>query len=344
MARSRRLYDPDPLPLQHSGPPHLAEPLTQSAAWVAAIAEWTCVRNGGLSCSWYHGTWQYLRLLDLVSTPSWHASLRKAMAAQSAHRTGLRVLVSGCADYAMYALVHSQLGGSGRITVLDTCPTPLVGVSWYARKAGAPVPELIVADATKHCRPGYYDLVVSDSFPPRFSENKLHSLLRTWYESLSPGGAVITTVRLHSEGADANPQKGRRLHQWLQVAAEARSWWPEVSGLPHEELIRRISGFRPNSRGMPSSMPRPCLHCSWGPESSLQPSRPTATGKGNSPSSHRTRDRFESPERTIREELDAKLLLALLSTDGWFRTSASSVRCRGKPRERHATRWVRPPG
>lgn len=243
MAHSRRLYDPDPLPLQHSGPPHLAEPLTQSAAWVAAIAEWTCVRNGGLSCSWYHGTWQYLRLLDLVSTPSWHASLRKAMAAQSAHRTGLRVLVSGCADYAMYALVHSQLGGSGRITVLDICPTPLVGVSWYARKAGAPVPELIVADATKHCRPGYYDLVVSDSFPPRFSENKLHSLLPTWYESLSPGGAVITTVRLYSEGADANPQKGRRLHRWLQVAAEARSWWPEVSGLPHEELIRRISGF-----------------------------------------------------------------------------------------------------
>ena len=24
------------------------------------------------SCGWYHGTWQYLRLLDMVAVPHWH--------------------------------------------------------------------------------------------------------------------------------------------------------------------------------------------------------------------------------------------------------------------------------
>ena len=203
----------------------ISEPLAQSATWLDTVANWTCAQSGQSSCDWYHGTWQYLRLLDLVSTPSWHASFfRKAMAEQSADRTELRVLISGCADYSMYALVHSQLSDSGMVTALDLCATPLMGISWYARYIGVPVPELLVANAIEHERPAFYDIIVSDSFLPRFPTNDLKKLLAVWYESLSPKGAVLTTVRLHQVGSNSGAQTAQRINRWHQVATDARSW------------------------------------------------------------------------------------------------------------------------
>ena len=158
----------------------------------------------------------------------------------------LRVLISGCADYSMYALVHSQLSDSGMVTALDLCATPLMGISWYARHIGVPVPELLVANAIEHERPAFYDIIVSDSFLPRFPTNDLKKLLAVWYESLSPKGAVLTTVRLHQVGSNSGAQTAQRINRWHQVATDARSWWPEVSDLRHDELIHRISVFMAN--------------------------------------------------------------------------------------------------
>ncbi len=238
-----------PLPLQYPAPSEclteeIAAPSPHAAPWLDAVAKWTCVRSGASSCDWYHGAWQYLRLLDLVSTPWWHASFfRNAIAEQSAVRAEPRVLISGCADHSTYALVHSRLADSGVVTALDLCPTPLIGTFWYARHIGAPVPELLVADAIEHERPRFYDIIVSDSFLPRFPIGKLRKLLLTWYRSLSPEGVVLTTVRLHQAGSNPNPPNTPRLSGWHQVAADAQSWWPEFSGLPYDDLIRRISVF-----------------------------------------------------------------------------------------------------
>jgi len=148
---------PDPLPPRHPEhlPDQVAEPLVRSADWLGAMAELTCSRSGESSCAWYHGTWQYLRLLDLVSSPWWHASFfRNAIGRQSAGRSDIRVLISGCADFSTYALVQGQAADSAKITALDLCPTPLMATSWYARRIGAPVPELLVSDAVEHKRPG----------------------------------------------------------------------------------------------------------------------------------------------------------------------------------------------
>ena len=211
------------------------------------MAELTCSRSGESSCDWYHGAWQYLRLLDFVSSPWWHASFyRNALARQGADRPEIRVLISGCADFSTYALVHSQLGDSASITSLDLCPTPLIATSWYARRIGASVPELLVADAAEHKRPGCYDIIVSDSFLPRFRSDALMELLRTWQTSLAPEGAVLTTVRLHDTGPDEDPRKTERLHRWRQAATDARTWWPGVSDLPLEQLHLRISAFVAN--------------------------------------------------------------------------------------------------
>ena len=240
---------PDPLPPTHPEhlPDEIAEPLVRSADWLGAMAELTCSRSGESSCAWYHGTWQYLRVLDLVSSPWWHASFfRKAIARQSADRSDIRVLISGCADFSTYALVQGQVADSAKITVLDLCPTPLMATSWYARRIRAPVPELLISDAVEHKRPGSYDIIVSDSFLPRFQADALGELLQTWCASLAPGGVALTTVRLHETRPDPDRQETERLHRWRQAATDAQSWWPQVSDLPLEQLDSRISAFVAN--------------------------------------------------------------------------------------------------
>ena len=209
----------------------------------------TCVQTGASSCDWYHGTWKYLRLLDLVSTPSWHAPFfRSSIAEVGAGRDELRVLISGSADYAMYELVYSQLADSAKVTVIDLCPTPLLGTAAYAERVEAAAPELLVGDAIDHVRSGFYDIIVSDSFLPRFSTNDLRKLLAAWCVSLSPRGIALTTVRLPGTKRDPRSEQTGRRDRWMQIANDARPWWPDVSDLPFEELVRRIPVFVANQQ------------------------------------------------------------------------------------------------
>ena len=146
----------------------------------------------------------------------------------------------------MYALVHSQLADSAQVTAVDLCPTPpLVGTAEYAEDVEAAVPELLVGNAIDHRRPGFYDMIVSDSFLPRFSTNELRTLLAAWCVSLSRGVA-LTTVRLPRTNREARYERTGRLDRWIQIANDARPWWPDLSDLPFEELVRRISVFIAN--------------------------------------------------------------------------------------------------
>ncbi len=107
---------------------------------------------------------------------------------------------------------------------------------------------MLVADATEHKEPGRYDIIVSDSFLPRFPADALMELLRTWCASLAPGGAVLTTARLHKTSPDSKIRKTETLQRWRQADTDARSWWPEVSDLPLEQLVHRISAFAANQK------------------------------------------------------------------------------------------------
>ncbi len=222
----------------------LSEPLAESSAWLDAVAPWTCRREDGDDCSWYHGSWQYLRLLNLVSSPGWHADFFvEALRRQTEDRDGVSVLVSGCADYSMYAHVLGALGQRARVALLDWCRTPLVAGAWYARRLGAEAPELLHEDATAHRPEQAYDAIVSDAFLPRFPPDQLRDLLRAWRTSLRPGGCALTTVRLH-EGAPTEPVPPETAAaRWAGIAAAAAPWWPGVSPLPHEELVRRAETF-----------------------------------------------------------------------------------------------------
>jgi len=50
--------------------------LLQTALDMEELSAAHCVGGylSGSSCSWYHSAWQYLRLIDMVSTPSWHGN------------------------------------------------------------------------------------------------------------------------------------------------------------------------------------------------------------------------------------------------------------------------------
>ncbi|MDE0370624.1 MAG: hypothetical protein OXI84_10865 [bacterium] len=146
----------------------------------------------------------------------------------------------------MYELVYSQLADSAKVTVIDLCPTPLLGTAAYAERVEAAAPELLVGDAIDHRRPSFYDIIVSDSFLPRFSTDELRKLLAAWCAPLSPKGITLTTVRLPGTKLDSRPERTERLDRWIQIANDARTWWPDMSDLPFEELARRISAFVAN--------------------------------------------------------------------------------------------------
>jgi hypothetical protein len=216
------------------------EPLSDSCDWIAASARWLCQEG----CAWYHGTWQWLRLLDMVSNPSWHGEFfRRTLRDSCADVRRPRVLVSGCADYSMYAHVTAALGSGAEVTALDRCRTPLVGTYWYASRAGLPAPALLEEDALVHAPDEPYDAVVSDSFLPRFGPDELTSLLAAWRKTVRYGGVVITTVRIHERGAAAATGRDGVADRWRQVALGSRAWWPQVSRVPVAELADRVAEF-----------------------------------------------------------------------------------------------------
>src|SRR5262245_36311726 len=101
------------------------EPLELSAPLARRLAPQLCHKDpaSGESCAWQHGLWQYLRILGMNHSPRAHAAfLLEALAATA--RPGMRVLVSGAADYSMLAHVLAATRAA-EVTVLDVCETPL---------------------------------------------------------------------------------------------------------------------------------------------------------------------------------------------------------------------------
>lgn len=188
--------------------PDLEEPLALSADLINGVAPVLCTANhvDRDGCSWYHGTWQYLRLLNLVSTPTWHSNFY-ADALSAAYSRGLRkVLVSGTADYSVlsYVLRAGVEYEDLEVTVLDMCPTPLFACRWYAHQVGREV-STVSADVLEFDRTGF-DLIVSDAFLTRFKSTDSARVLSRWTKYLRAGGEVITTVRVHDEGSAARDE------------------------------------------------------------------------------------------------------------------------------------------
>lgn len=198
----------------------LPELLVESAPRFSDIAAGACAAT---DCAWYHGSWQFLRLMDIASSPHWHADFYRRWLADSTPRGDC--LVSGTSDYTMAAFLVDA--GSTRITVADRCRTPLLACEWLARRMPVAM-ETWHTDIRDLRTTGDFGLICSDSFISRADGDGRRELLNAWRRLLAPVGRIVTTVRIRRPvaGTEADQVEGFR-------AAALRRWAPfaEATGV-----------------------------------------------------------------------------------------------------------------
>ncbi|HEX8620176.1 MAG TPA: hypothetical protein VF911_21530 [Thermoanaerobaculia bacterium] len=184
---------------------HLEEPMLTTAPVAHALAPVLCKGDyvANEDCSWYHGIWQYLRILNMVSTPTWHGTFYvDAVEAALNERAG-KILISGAADYSTLAHVvwgrdKTNCADACAIEVLDLCETPLLLCRWYAKYVDTTV-ATVKADIVKLDAGDTYILIVTDAFLTRFDATQRRDVVKAWHRLLRSGGRVITTIRLEPD-------------------------------------------------------------------------------------------------------------------------------------------------
>jgi len=237
--------------------PDLTDVMLESAQMLHTLARMSCTGSQYIDardCLWYHGPWQYLRLFDMVSSPSWHAEfyadeLRKQFSAGAR-----RVLISGAADYTTLAFVldaaravfGAALPKALGIHVLDMCQTPLLACKWYAGRLGlrdrvhlhhADITDGFFATYTGNAENSRFDLIVADAFLTRFDAVTARRVAHAWGGLLTPDGIVLTTVRLH-------PRNDYRVHDSDDLAAEERCRVTDPTDDFELRLRERAAGWR----------------------------------------------------------------------------------------------------
>lgn len=173
--------------------------LAGSAPLARRLAPALCQRDAsGASCAWYHGVWQDLRRIGLVTTARTNGAFFIETFRTLARAGAQRVLVSGCADQSVLAhLLYAwrQEGREPEVVVVDLCQTPLALCAWYAERAGSKV-ETRRSDILDFVPDAPFDLVCTHSFLTRFPPEGRHRLIAHWRACLRPGGAVVTVQRV----------------------------------------------------------------------------------------------------------------------------------------------------
>ena len=176
--------------------------LTRSASFTLVLSKHTC-GSGYVdkeNCAWYHGVWQYLRLCDKASTPTWHFDFYVEELSRIL-KDNSSILISSAADYSTLATVVEvlrELQLEASITVVDICKTPLILNQWYAEEVNYPV-DILHRDIRKLNLTNAYDLIITDAFLTRFNKFEKDIVLKQWNKALKSNGYVITTVRVEKD-------------------------------------------------------------------------------------------------------------------------------------------------
>lgn len=196
--------------MQNNPAHRVEEPLIESAPLAREIASRLCHRDSGTgeSCAWYHGLWQYLRLMKLVTTPEHHADFyNKALGEITGDTSKHRVLIAGAADYSMLAHALAAFRHHAvepELTVNDLCETPLELSRWYAGRVRCSI-DTLCCDILELPEDRPFDLVCTHSFLGRFPPEKRQALVAKWQRVLRPGGRVVTVKRVRP-GSDGRPR------------------------------------------------------------------------------------------------------------------------------------------
>ncbi len=210
----------------------LEEPLIETAPFASKLSEYMCNGSylGGDSCAWYHGIWQYLRIMDMVSTPTWHSKFYLNELRFPSLTKDKKVLISGTADYSLlsYVLQANKGKPSPEIHVLDSCLTPLNLSKWFASKSGVHI-ETIHSSLFDIKDTIGYDLIATDAFLTRFSWEEKKAVLLKWKELMNPSGRVVTTARIDQSAIDDLPVKANatQIQEFSSRAYKLASLWQD---------------------------------------------------------------------------------------------------------------------
>lgn len=205
----------------------LEEPIEESADLICNYAMKNC-EHGIMAdnCTWYHSVWQYLRLVNLVSTPAWHDTFYlKELALAFENKKNVKVLISGTADYSMLAYVlyvAKQTDCMVDVDVLDSCKTPLFACEWFANRENKKI-NLINNDILKHNKLEEYDVICTDAFLTRFPKPLAKKVVNKWYELLKKGGKIITTVRVYDTPQNVSSEDLEKMANEFADKAKERS-------------------------------------------------------------------------------------------------------------------------
>ncbi len=211
---------------------NLEEPMVSTAPIANFLSGVLCRGNHVASddCSWYHSVWQYLRVFNMVSTPTWHSQFYfDALRAITTTRARPRILISGTADYSMLAhvlWVYEASKTAADVVVLDLCETPLFLCRWYAKSVSADI-TTVSADIFTYSPAERFDCIVTDAFLTRFSPEDRPRVVDKWRSLLEPStGKVITTTRIERPGPTgfvrATPAQADSFRH--RAIREARKW------------------------------------------------------------------------------------------------------------------------
>lgn len=187
-------------------------------------------------CDWYHGAWQYLRVLDCVSAPQWHESfyvdqLNEAIDGKDG---SVSVLISGTADYSILHLIVETVKTSGKtieIDIVDLCQTPLEICKWYIEEFRRAEPllsdrfsfNLFRRNIALFDKGKRYDVICTDAFLTRFSSDEAQSIVDKWSKLLKASGRIITTVRVYPDRFQQTPsfaEESRMIQKYLKKVEE----------------------------------------------------------------------------------------------------------------------------
>lgn len=159
-----------------------------------------------VSCGWYHGTWQYMRLMNMVAVPNWYGFYNKAISDVLKRKPEAHVFISACADYGMLAKVHEAMieaKANPKITIYDICKTPLKSCEWYAEKFGLAINCRSANILTDNIPEAPFDLIVTDEFLSVLKDEYKPMATKKWKELLKPDGVLITTAMMGKPTTDS---------------------------------------------------------------------------------------------------------------------------------------------
>jgi hypothetical protein len=214
---------------------------------VGGMEEWAKTHKGTeapIACDWYHGTWQFLRLLNMVAVPPWYEFYNEALSTILRKKPNAKVMISACADFGMLATLHDAIktaNANPTIKIYDICTTPLASCEWYAKRFNLKVQCVVDNIITSPTIPlGSFDLIVTDEFLTVLKKEYKPLITERWFNLLAPGGSIVTTAML---GGVTTPELRQGYAERSRALTQAEAETLKKTGTSLSDLIERFQQF-----------------------------------------------------------------------------------------------------